>query len=346
MNKKTKYLIATLGIILVAIALLKFYKPMSTSLEVYKYCKHQGATFVCTPQDSPFLVTLLEGMTGCEWKYTEGINCRSAWSGFPGWDPNFCAQSHTLTCGRTMSGSSFDVTDCIVKKDTTGTGGVEVARLKVGQTYTVPANSNADWTIDGYKCPQCTEGWTNEYRCYGQTMVQRKYQRTDCSYEWRNWQDCSSQNQCINGNDWRQYYCLNGGCNAYSDTIITPPDPSCSTNYIGCSNKAKIYNKTCIYYGVSNCKVVETSRQTTSYTEPVVCCVDSDCPTESIPNGRKEGKCVNFDCSYTIYCNQGFVLQNGQCIAQITPPSPPSLSIFQTIFQAIINFFKWLFGLK
>jgi len=132
----------------------------------------------------------------------------------------------------------------------------------------------------------------------------------------------------------------------YEYEKVTAPSSQCTKTYKGCVNKQKVWEETCTYYGVVNCQVVKVDEKTVGYTENVDCCSDSDCPKVSIPNGWKEGTCQNFSCSYTIHCLEGYELVNGECRPKIYPPQPPSWQWLVQIFQAIIDFFKSLFGFK
>jgi len=86
-----------------------------------------------------------------------------------------------------------------------------------------------------YDCT-CPEGWLDEYRCnpYNLDQVDRKYQYSDCSTEWRFWKNCNDNNYCT---DWSwscadedtrkgtrtcyDYTCSDGTCivdHSYTDT--------------------------------------------------------------------------------------------------------------------------------
>jgi len=132
----------------------------------------------------------------------------------------------------------------------------------------------------------------------------------------------------------------------YDYEKVEAPSPQCYKTYKGCVNKQKVWEENCKYYAVVNCQVVKTDEKTVGYTENVECCSNSDCPKISIPNGWKEGTCQNFVCSYTVHCLEGYELVNGECRPKIYPPQPPPFDWLMQIFQAIINFFKSLFGFK
>jgi len=74
---------------------------------------------------------------------------------------------------------------------------------------------------------ECEEKWLDEYRCnpYNLDQVDRKYQYSDCSTEWRFWKNCNDNNYCTSWSwtcqdqDTRKgtrtcydYTCSNGGC--------------------------------------------------------------------------------------------------------------------------------------
>ena len=51
---------------------------------------------------------------------------------------------------------------------------------------------------------------------------------------------------------------------------------------------------------------------------PAECMTDEDCPDIPIENGMKIGSCVNYECEYTIVCDEGYELKDGECV-KISP---------------------------
>jgi len=78
--------------------------------------------------------------------------------------------------------------------------------------YTQNFDSWAGWRICYvYKTEEgCTAKWLDEYRC-SNNVVQRKYQNSDCSTVWKDWENCDEKDGCYD-TTYRDYYCSDGKC--------------------------------------------------------------------------------------------------------------------------------------
>ena len=162
----------------------------------------------------------------------------------------------------------------------------------------------------------CDAGWLKDKKCYGD-IVQRKWRKTDCTVEWRNYEDCSEYSGFVGSK-----YCSDDGV-----TVV---------------QKYREY-----YCSLGECKYIEIEKslETCSYK-----CENGKCVKKQIICNPGEYKC--FD-NYRKMCSSDgtewitveicdYKCENGVCIEKPIPPPQPNIII--QIIQAIINFFKAIFS--
>ena len=171
---------------------------------------------------------------------------------------------------------------------------------------------------------QCTEGWTDDYRCYGD-MVQRKWRNEDCTYEWRNYKNCNNmdgfygERYCVGRSvyqKYRDYYCSNGKCKYYEEERrVERCDYKCENGRCvepTCEDE-------CDYVGQTKCE------NSYKYT-----CGNYD-DDECLEWGNQE------------YCRFGCNEEGTDCKV-VPPPSPPTEVILQIIRDLVNYFINTLLG--
>jgi hypothetical protein len=172
----------------------------------YSFYKAE-TSFICTPGSlNPFCFRFLRlaTMPGCEWKYTQYLMCKN----YPS-DP-MCTSSKSLHCGSDLYGNTYDVTDCVIEKDT-GSGWTEVTKLKKCSSYSVPANSYTNWAISGFKCPTCTDECSSgATKCENKKLYSCRNCDSDPCVEWCYDKDvqCCSNADCPSGYTCQNYSCV------------------------------------------------------------------------------------------------------------------------------------------
>jgi len=165
---------------------------------------------------------------------------------------------------------------------------------------------------------QCTEGWTDDYRCYGD-MVQRKWRNEDCTYEWRNYKNCNNmdgfygERYCVGRSvyqKYRDYYCSNGKCKYYEDERrVERCDYKCENGRCvepTCEDE-------CDYVGQTKCE------NSYKYT-----CGNYD-DDECLEWGNQE------------YCRFGCNEEGTDC--KVVPPPSPPIEVILQIIKDLVNYF-------
>mgnify|MGYP000415604583 CR=1 FL=1 len=290
-------------------------------LGIYLYLgKPTTSTYVCDISSSDLMCMLHRKLAipGCTFVYNEVHNCNL----FSCSEAPECCGNTYNTCGVTIYGVTYDVTDCEWYE-----GGVLKDTIKRGESKLIPSGISSN--MYGYKCAGEVGCTPDTYRCSADKAWIQRCIWTGSKYDWVNSYQCPTGMECQefdgHASCVSKEWCGDGICQADEDCISCPRDcpAECTADTYKCNDdKTAIMRCNICKWEVSLwCPSGQVCQEFDGHASCITPCINECSPkgARRCLNSNTYQVCGDYDADACLEwggdttCPEGQICINGQC---------------------------------